>query len=140
MIDSEREREREKVDCEGDRFLQKEKSDLDMHATHVCSAKQGRLCRAGSRPHYRPQAGLECPIRQPLLLLMGVCTVTLTQTRWRDLGTMPKPQCQGLQGMGEMRLSALIATLLGWVTVPKEAAVCQRAFSGSPGAKMCSPN
>lgn len=49
---------------------------------------------------------------------MGICTVTLTQTRRRDLGTMPRPQYQGLQGMGEMRLSALIATLLSWVRVP----------------------
>lgn len=86
--------------------------------THAVESK-GRLCRDGSRPHYRPRAGLECPIRQPLLLLMGICTVTLTQTRWRDLGTMPRPQCQGLQGTGEMRLSTLIATFFGWVRVPK---------------------
>ncbi|KAK2903913.1 hypothetical protein Q8A73_010570 [Channa argus] len=66
------------------------------------------------------QAGLECPIRQPLLLLMGICTVTLTQTRRKDLGTMPRPQCQGLQGMGEMRLSTLIATVPSWTTKQDE--------------------
>lgn len=92
--------------------------DRQAQAHARAAEKQGRLCRAGSRPHYRPQAGLECPIRQPLLLLMGICIVTLTQTRWRDLGTMPRPRCQGLRGMGEMRLSAPIATLLGWVRVP----------------------
>lgn len=93
---------------------------VPMTGTHTRSKRQGRLCRAGSRPHYGPQAELECPIRQPLLLLMGICTVTLTQTRWRDLGTMPKSRCAGLRGMGEMKLSAPIATLLSWVKVPKQ--------------------
>lgn len=33
---------------------------------------------------------------------------------------MLRPQCQGLQGVGEMKLSTLIATLLSWVRVPKQ--------------------
>lgn len=62
--------------------------------------EQGRLCLAGNLPHYRLQAGLECPIRQSLLLLMGISIVTLTQTRWSDLGSMPRPRCQDLRGEG----------------------------------------
>ncbi|KAK2849406.1 hypothetical protein Q5P01_009240 [Channa striata] len=29
---------------------------------------------------------------------------------------MPRPRCRGLQGTGEMRLSALIATVPSWTT------------------------
>lgn len=38
---------------------------------HAHSGEQGEPCRAASRPHYCPQAGLECPIRVPLPPLMG---------------------------------------------------------------------
>lgn len=38
---------------------------------HAHSGEQGEPCRAASRPHYCPQAGLEWPIRAPLPPLMG---------------------------------------------------------------------
>lgn len=46
------------------------------------------------------QAGLECPIRQPLLLLMGICTVTTDTNKMERSGNQAEAAVLGPRGNG----------------------------------------